>query len=350
MSKTLQRSFYILFSLFTLYCLLWYSWGIYIKKIIHSTLSNQDQCIITTDKIELAGFPLSLNYSLRNLLISCQDGIDNITINLGNPHLKSNLMLSDIALAVDNEVSISLADSKHYYSLKYEHGASLEVKLQQPYGYNLLNLHENKAVNHVNIYNIAQIKYKDLGYSIRDTILKKIVFISPKNNFDLSIVSNDNYDDVAVITSLSGEGSDDSLTYTNGIIDLEAKFDVKLFFASKNRNSQMEGIAFDFENFTFTTKGYNLSLTGKLSAMNSSQDSTGALFFVVNNVPNFLNAINQVFSTKHATFVKGLLAKMAGVELDQILENTNIEIAAKDKTIKFGNATIVDLMLYSVRH
>ena len=46
---------------------------------------------------------------------------------------------------------------------------------------------------------------------------------------------------------------------------------------------------------------------------------------------------------------KGLIFKMSGVAVDQPLENMDIEIKGENKDIKFGHATMVDLVLYSLR-
>jgi hypothetical protein len=347
MGRTLKRVIYIMFTLFVLYSVAWYSWGIYIKKVMQDTFSSSKNYLITADKIELSGFPFNLDYSFRNLSVTGQTEDNNTVVNLGDIVFKSNLYIDTFTINTTKEITINTVDNKHNYTLRYDKPASLLIRLRQP-AYRFLGASGDALAALFNFRNVKSLQYQDLGYSLEDNILKKIVFLSPKNNIDLTLQRSKEVDEFAVLSTLSGEGSIDSPAYMTGLFNLDSNFNIKLLL--NEQDNQTKGIVFDFNKFNFTMQNYSLNILGNLTLMNSTQDSKGLITVTLNNVPNFLNSVEQISTAKKANYIRGLLSKMAGTNSDQLGDNLTVEIKNEDRNIKFGHATIVDLMLYSLHN
>ena len=343
MSRFIQKIIYLAFSLFILYCAVWYGWGVYAKKMLHDALNSFDKYEVTTDKIELSGFPFNLSYTLRNLSIVDKGKDVQYTINLGNPILKSNFSLGSFVMEINDDISISTSNNKNNYVVSYNKGASLSTRLKNSIGYSMIQGNSKP----LNIRDVSKFEYLDHGYSIKDTILEKVIFTSSKNDLDLKVTGDSLSDFTSISANFNGEGSEGF--YIQGPLTLNASFDVKTIFDEKNLNRQIKGLVFNFGKFAFLAQGYSLDISGNLSVMGSDNDSTGVVAVKLNNVPKFLNTVEQFYSPKQTDYLKGLIFKMSGVAVDQPLENMDIEIKGENKDIKFGHATMVDLVLYSLR-
>jgi hypothetical protein len=342
MNRFIQKLIYTAFSFFILYCAVWYGWGVYAKKILHDLFNSSGKYEITTDKIELSGFPFNLSYTLRNLSVSEKNEDIKSTINLGNPVLKSDFLLGNFVLEINDNITISSSNNKHNYVLSYNKGASISAGLKNSIGYDLIKGNTKP----LSARDISKIEYVDNGYSIKDTILEKVIFNSSKNNFDLKVTSDHLSDLNLIVANFNGEGSEGFCI--QGPLNLNANFSIKTILDEKNLNKQVKGLVFNFSQFILAVQDYSLNISGDLNVMGSDKDSTGTVLVKLNNVPKFLNTVEQFYSPKQTEYVKGIIYKMSGVEIDQPLENMDIEIKGENKDIKFGHATMVDLMLYSL--
>ncbi len=343
MSRIIHKFLYVVFSLFILYCAAWYGWGVYVKKILHDTLSSSDRHVVTTEKVELSGFPFSFSYTLKNLSIASKDENDKFTINLGNPVLKSNFSLGSFVMEINNDVNVVTADNKNSYILTYANGSALSVTLKKPIIYSVLS----GDLKPLNTRDIAEFKYLDAGYSIKDSILEKIILTSSANNINVNVSSDDISDSVLIKANLVADGSADF--YAQGSLSLVADLNVKGIFDENKPNRQINGMVFDFSRLSFQAQDYSLEVLGNLSVMGSTSDSSGVVTLKLNNVPKFIDTVGHFYSAKQADYLKGLIFKMSGVAVGQPLDNADIEIKGENKDIKFGHATMVDLILYSLR-
>ena len=352
MKKALLRIAGIVLAFIMTYSAVWYGYGVYVKKIIMDTMVSSKKYTQSADKIELGGFPFKLVYHFKNLNLDIIDGDNKTVVNLGNPTLKLNLCLSKFALSLNNDIVVTTPDNKQNFIVHLDNGASFVVELNHSSVLSALRFGGDLLLG-LNSNDLQHIHYQDMGYTVTDKVLDKVAFVSRHNSYSLDFKHNKSSTEIDVVANFTGEGGTAAPDYLNGMLALDADFSTKFEFKSKEGNavnmySGIDGINLDVRKLTFVSQNYNAALQGSINVMNSTQPSTGSLNFQLNFVPNFITALGQFTSERNATYVRGLLYKMAGTDESKNIDQINIDIKSEDRTIKFGNATIVDLMLYSI--
>ena len=167
MNKITSKLFYVLFSLFILYCFVWYGWGIYVKSSIHKNIADLG---IKLDKVELSGFPFKLQYNLRNLKMDYRRDGESRHVEFGNVILESSLLLRRFTAIFDNNINITSEDKKINYTIDHAKNSSLKVKLNNLHGFYLLR---GKEAAKLSWGDIEYIHYCDSGSVLKDNILDK---------------------------------------------------------------------------------------------------------------------------------------------------------------------------------
>lgn len=344
MAKLLKRGLFILIALFALYAVAWYSWGLFIKNSISGAMNASDKYQLTAEKIELAGFPFALNYNLKNLVIASKDEANKMAIKFPESSLKFDLRLKKMNFANISTILITPPDNKQSYEVNFLNGADLKLLFDKGCAYEIFKSAENPFV----FENFKEVSYSDAGYAVKDTILEKIIFNGDATKINLSFKTKDNIEELQVIAKAKAKATEDYSIMPAAAFDLDTDFIVKMMITPKDQTKRLDGIGFNFKQFVLNLDNSSLSLNGDLTMMNSTATSEGLVELKINNLANFINLIAQTSSEKKAEYLKALLQKMAGTEPDQPLENLHIQIKSEDRALKFGNATIVDLLLYSM--
>lgn len=341
--RWLKRGLLVFIALVALYSLVWTAWGVYLKRNLTNLMASNPSYNITSQKIELSGYPFALSFHFHDFSLQSKSQDKPMQVNIPNLVAHLDLRLRHLVLELKDNIVIIPGDNKQNYRVGFKQPAFVEMVFNNICLTEFLSLERKAAFS-----DFRSFRYHDQGFDLEDLVLEKTIITSKPANIDLAISNGDREEQVHAIITLALEPANEENVGEFPKTELNTDFVVKLF-NSAGKDKNLEGFAVDIAKFIANLSDSELSLQGKLDVMNSKEESEGMVEFKISNFPNFMNLVAAKFGDEKAAYVKRILYRMSGTEIDAPLENFSIQIKNSDKTIKFGEATMIDLILYSIQ-